>query len=41
MSEQSLPQGDRVMDRWRHPELSDILLEPGEEAYIMDHRVPS
>lgn len=36
----SLPQGDRVMDRWRHPELSDILLEPGEEAYIMTTESP-
>ncbi len=36
----ALPQGDRVMEEWRHPVLSDILLEPGEDAYIMTTESP-
>ncbi len=36
----ALPQGDRSMDRWRHPEPHDIFLEPGEDAYILTTESP-
>lgn len=36
----ALPQGDRIMDRWRHPVKENILLDPGEEAYVMTGESP-
>ena len=36
----ALPQGDRVIERWRSPRSTDIFLEPGEEAYIKSSESP-
>ncbi len=30
-----IPQGDRIIERWRSPASDDIYLLPGEEAYLM------
>lgn len=36
----SIPQGDRVMERWRSPTYTDIELRPGENAYLMTGEAP-
>ena len=36
----ALPQGDRVLLRWRSPEKTDITLEPGEQAYLITGESP-
>ncbi len=36
----AIPRGDRVVEKWRSPVLSDILLEPGEQARIFTTESP-
>jgi hypothetical protein len=31
----SIPRGDRIMDKWRSPQSEDIVLMPGETAYLI------
>lgn len=36
----ALPTGDRILERWRRPNPTNILLEPGEHAYLMTAESP-
>lgn len=36
----AIPDGDRIIDRWRYPKESDILLLPGERAYVLTWESP-
>lgn len=36
----AIPLGDRVLTRWRYPQEENILLEPGETAYLLTGESP-
>lgn len=36
----TIPQGDRVLMKWRSPQYEDIRLEPGESAYLITGESP-